>query len=243
MEGKLNNIYFILVEPQYPGNVGAVARAMNTMGLSHLRIVNPPDLKSDEAKMMAYQSYHIIEKAEIFDSVKEAVKDLSIVVAATARLGKERGPSWEPRELAEEILKFAGENKIGIMFGREASGLTNEELRLAHFVTTIPAYRSYPSLNLSQAAMLYAYIIYDTLRNPMPSVKEKLAEEERLSLLHSRLMETMKKLEFTEVNDSDHFSRSLRRAIGRTYWQRQDVAVFLRIVKQIEWYLENRCKK
>ncbi len=243
MEEKLKNIYFILVEPQYPGNVGAVARAMNTMGLSHLRIVNPPDLASDEAKMMAYQSYHIIENAEIFPSAKEAVKDLSIVAAATARLGKERGPSWEPRELAKEILKFAGENKIGIMFGREASGLTNEELQLAHFVTTIPAYRNYPSLNLSQAAMLYAYIIYDTLRSPIPSVKERLAEEERLSLLHSRIMEVMEKMEFTEANQSDHFSRSLKRAIRRTYWQRQDVAVFLRVVKQIEWYLENRCKK
>ncbi len=242
MEKKLNNIYFILVEPQYPGNVGAVARAMNTMGLSHLRIVNPPDLKSDEAKMMAYQSYHIIENAEIFDSVDEAVKDLQIVVATTARLGSERGPSWEPRELAQEILPFAEENKVGIMFGREASGLSNEEIRRAHFITTIPAYRNYPSLNLSQAAMLYAYIIYDTLRKPLPSVKEKLAEEERLDLLHRRILEVMTRLEFKEVNESDHFARSLRRAIGRTYWQRQDVAVFLKIVKQIEWYLDNRCK-
>ncbi len=243
MENKLNNIYFILVEPQYPGNVGAVARAMNTMGLSHMRLVNPPDLNTDEARMMAYQSYHLIENAEVFSSVDEAVKDLSIVVAATARLGSERGPSWEPRELAREILPFAEENKIGIMFGREASGLSNEEIRRAHFITTIPAYRTYPSLNLSQAAMLYAYIIYDTMRNPLPSVKDKLADEEKLDLLHRRMLEVMKRMEFKEVNQSDHFARSLRRAIGRTYWQRQDVAVFLKIVKQIEWYLENRCGK
>ncbi|MCD6453800.1 MAG: RNA methyltransferase [Candidatus Aminicenantes bacterium] len=239
----LNNIHFILVEPQYPGNIGSIARAMNTMGLSHLRIVNPPDLKADEAKMMAYQSYHIIENAEIFSSVDEAIEDLAVVVATTARLGHERGPSWEPREVVKEVLKFAGENKIGFMFGREERGLSNEELRRAHFLTTIPAYRSYPSLNLSQAAMLYAYTIYDTIREPISSPKEKLAQENDLQLLHRRIMETMAKLEFREANESDHFSRILRRAIGRTYWEKRDVAVFLKIVKQIEWYLDNRCKE
>jgi len=239
----LKNIYFILVEPQYPGNIGSVARAMNTMGLSRLRIVNPPDLKADEAKMMAYQSYHIIENAEIFTSVDEAVEDLSIVVATTARLGHERGPSWEPKEIVNEILKYARENKIGFMFGREERGLSNEELRRAHFFTSIPAYKTYPSLNLSQAAMLYAYTIYDLLRSPIPSPKAKLVEEKDLQLLHRKIMETMGKLEFKEANESDHFARTLRRAIGRAYWEKRDVAVFLKIVKQIEWYLENRCGK
>ncbi len=241
VEEVLKNIYFILVSPQYPGNVGSVARAMNTMGLSKLRIVNPPDIFSDEAKMMAYRSFPIIEDAEIFNSVDEAVNDLAVLVATTARLGYERGPSWEPKELMKEILKFAGENRIGIMFGREERGLSNEEIRRAHFLTTIPAFRYYPSLNLSQAAMLMAYTIYDVLRKGNPSVKENLVEEKDLQLLHKRTMEIMGKLEFKEANESDHFSRTLRRAIGRTYWKKQDVSVFLKLIKQVEWYLKNRC--
>ena len=243
VEKILDNIYFILVEPMYPGNVGSVARAMKTMGLSHLRVVNPPDLNSDEARMMAYASYDIIEKAEIFNDVDSAVEDLNIVVATTARLGSERGPSWEPEDLMKEIIPYAEENKIGFLFGREERGLSNAEIRRAHFISTIPAYIQYPSLNLSQAAMIYAYEIHNAVRTPWQSPRERLADEKTLQLLHWRVMELMKKLEFREANDSDHFSRSLRRAIGRTYWQRQDVSVFLKLVKQVEWYLENRCRK
>ncbi len=243
IEKVLSNIYFIIVEPMYPGNIGSIARAMKTMGLRKLRIVNPPDLASNDARMMAYASYEIIEEAEIFEDVDSAVEDLNIVVATTARLGSERGPSWEPRHLMKEVLPYGEENKIGFLFGREERGLSNEEIRRAHFISTIPAFVQYPSLNLSQAVMIYAYEIYSALRSPWQSPKERLADEKTLQLLHWRIMEMMKKLEFREANESDHFSRTLRRAIGRTYWQRQDVSVFLKIVKQVEWFLKNRCGK
>ena len=152
--------YFILVEPSVPGNIGASARAIKTMGFKYLRLVNPSDHLSPESKMLAHASMEILESAEVFDDLDQALADLDLSIATTAKKRNIRADFLRNTELPG-LLKSKGETvkKTGIVFGREESGLSNREIKLCDLVSTIPLKQSYPSLNLSQAVMLYAYTL------------------------------------------------------------------------------------
>jgi tRNA/rRNA methyltransferase len=151
-------IYFILVEPAVPENIGASARAIKTLGFKYMRLVRPCDYLSTEARMLAHASGEILENAEVFGDLKEALKNIDLSIATTA---KKRGARVDYIGNAEltGLIRSKGEavETIGIVFGREESGLSNDEIRMCDLVSYIPLKQSYPSLNLSQAVMLYAY--------------------------------------------------------------------------------------
>jgi len=153
-------IYFILVDPAVPGNVGAAARAIKTMGFSKLRLVNPCDYLSIEAKMLAHASIEILERAEVFPDLSSALSGLDLSIATTAKNRDARGEFHVNTELPSIIKSKGGQvNTIGLVFGREESGLSNDEIRLCDIASTIPLKETYPSLNLSQAVMIYAYTL------------------------------------------------------------------------------------
>ena len=153
------NIHFILVEPAVPENVGASARAIKTMGFNSLRLVNPCDHLSDKARWLAHGSNEILEAAQLYNSLKEAVKDMDLIIGTTANTKRSSKQDFHSsRGLAGIISgKAEGLENIAIVFGREESGLTNEELQLCDIASSIPLAAPYPSVNLSQAVMLYAY--------------------------------------------------------------------------------------
>lgn len=166
------NICFILVEPAVPGNIGASARAMKTMGFKRLRLVNPSDHLCTEAKMFAHASGEILDEAEVNDSLEESLADLDLSIATTAKPGNARFEFHINKDLPG-IIRRKGKTikNIGVVFGREESGLSNDEIRKCDLVSTIPIKQSYPSLNLSQAVMIYAY----TLAEFAASAKQKKA--------------------------------------------------------------------
>jgi len=151
-------ISFVLVEPAVPENVGASARALKTMGFSELILVNPCDHLSDPARWLAHASNDILEKARIFGNLQEALTNFDFVVGTTAKMRSVKNDYYPLNELPN-LLKSKGTavNKVAVVFGREESGLKNEELKHCDLVTIVPLQTSYPSLNLSQAVMLYAY--------------------------------------------------------------------------------------
>ena len=153
-------ITFILVEPAVPENVGSVARAMNTMGFHNLRLVNPCDHLSGKAMMLAHRSQAILKEASVSPSLTEATRDLDFVIGSTAKKRSAK-QDYYPAQQIPGLLEKKGKSirTIGFVFGREESGLTNEEISLCDMVTTIPMTAPYPSLNLSQAVMIYAYIL------------------------------------------------------------------------------------
>ena len=156
------NICFILVEPAVPGNVGASARAIKTMGFKRLRLVNPCDHLSSEARMLAHASGEILEEAEIFSGLAEALSDLDLSIATTAKTRDARVDFHRNTDLPGMIrAKGKTIENAGIVFGREESGLSNDEIRMCDLVSTIPLKQAYPSLNLSQAVMIYAYTLAD----------------------------------------------------------------------------------
>ena len=150
--------YFILVKPAVPGNIGAAARAIKTMGYTRLRLVAPGNHLAQEARKLAHASAEILENAEIFTGLKDAIADLDITVATSAKI---RDARFEHQNISDipGIIRSKGEsiNKVGLVFGREESGLTNDEIRMCDLVSTIPMKQFYPSLNLGQSVMIYAY--------------------------------------------------------------------------------------
>ncbi|MCW8883899.1 MAG: tRNA/rRNA methyltransferase [Motiliproteus sp.] len=151
---------FILVEPQVAENIGAAARAINTMGFEQLRVVNSDLHKQDKARWVAHGSWDILESVQRFDDLGAAVADCDLVVGTTA---KKRG---DYRDLhTPETLKTVIDQKsdivdrVALVFGREDKGLSNQQLECCDLLTSIPLANPYPSLNLSQAVMLYAYAL------------------------------------------------------------------------------------
>ena len=157
-------LYFILVKPAVPGNIGSAARAIKTMGFSRLRLVTPSNYLGKEARKLAHASGDILERAEVFDGLDQAIADLDITVATTAKTRDARVEYINGSALPE-WLKAKGKaiKRIGLVFGREESGLTNDEIRMCDFVSSIPMKVPYPSLNLGQSVMVYAYIMASAL--------------------------------------------------------------------------------
>lgn len=150
-------LYFVLVAPARPANVGAAARAMKTMGFDAMRLVASRVHEEEEASWVAHGAQDILTQAEAFDTLPEALADMDLVIATTAR---ERGRYQHyltPGEIREQIRAKPSLNKVAIVFGCEESGLSNEQLAEVDLISYLPLKVSYPSLNLGQAIMLYAY--------------------------------------------------------------------------------------
>lgn len=154
-----NNIRFVLVEPSHPGNIGAVARAMKTMGLTKLYLVNPEDYPSEVAVRRAVGAMDVLDSAVVCNSLADAVADCALVVGTSVR---SREVSWslkEPAAAAIDVVEIAAETPVAIVFGRERSGLNNEEMDQTRLQIMIPSNPEFSSLNLASAAQIIAYEI------------------------------------------------------------------------------------
>jgi tRNA/rRNA methyltransferase len=149
----------ILVDPQLSENIGTAARAMANFGLSHLRLVNPREgWPSDKARSASASADHVIDGTQVFATLEEAVADLNFVYATTARSREIVKPVVGPRAAAEASrARIAAGGQVGILFGRERSGLTNEHISLADEILTLPVNPAFSSLNIAQAVLIVAY--------------------------------------------------------------------------------------
>lgn len=150
-------LYFVLVAPARAANVGAAARAMKTMGFDAMRLVASRVHEEDEASWVAHGAQEILTNAEAFDTLPEALADMDLVIATTARQRGRYQHYLTPGEIREQIRAKPSVNKVAILFGCEESGLSNEQLAQVDLISYLPLKVSYPSLNLGQAIMLYAY--------------------------------------------------------------------------------------
>jgi len=152
------DIHFILYRPAVPGNVGAAARAMKTMGFFNLRLIDPCNYLDAQAMMMAHGSHDVLKSAEVFDDFQSALIGLDLVICTTA---KERSAKHEYHS-SREILSFLQNRSdrlgnVGILFGTEESGLPNKLILESDMAMTIPMASGYPSLNLAQSVMITTY--------------------------------------------------------------------------------------
>ena len=222
MSSWKDNIHFILIEPQEPGNIGAVARAMRNMGFSKLELVNPVPFHTKEAKWMSCQAYEMVKKAMVYKTFKEAINGKSLVIGTTRRIGKRRGIILPLRNSVKRIVAAAKKNKIAILFGRERNGLLNQEVEECGFMITIPSEPEAASLNLSQSVMLVAYeLAQKTCKTETP----EFIGHEKLDALYERIEYLLKLLEYIPRGDrhlEKKIMKNLKHFIGRaglTEWE------------------------
>ena len=168
-----NKFGFILVNPQLGENIGACARAIKNFGFSNLNIVSPRDpWPNTKARMTSVGAYNVIQKARIYKNVSDAVKEFDLVFATTARKRDVNKKHISIVNFVKLLSKYEKSN-IGIMFGPEASGLSNHDLSLSNFIIQIPTSKKLTSLNLSHAVIVICYEIYKSL-NVNKFKKEKI---------------------------------------------------------------------
>ena len=208
------SICFILVKPGVPGNVGASARAIKTMGFSRLRLVNPCDYLSTEGRMLAHASGEILENAEVFPGLDEAISDLDLSIATTSRTRDARVDYPSISDLPGMIrAKGKTVENTGIVFGCEESGLSNDEIRMCDMVSTIPLKQAYPSLNLSQAVMIYAYTLADLTGAADIKVMEKADE---ISSLKATELTSSKSAKATKLTGSNSYQLEFRTMMNKS---------------------------
>ena len=239
----LENIYVILVEPLYGGNIGSVARAMKNMGLRHLVLVNPKaDYLGLEAKKMAVSAFDIVEKAEVFSSLEEALADFTYLAATTTRDRKGYPYKFTAKGISNKLLALAKKGKVGIMFGREDKGLFNEELSRANDVITIPTSRELSSLNLAQAVLITVYELFQSYNpdNIMQVPVYNLATVDAKEKYFEHLEKTLEEIGFFHSSSKDHVMYSIRDLLNRSLPSDRDIRILRGILRQLEWFFDKR---
>lgn len=153
----LDSIRIVLVNTSHTGNIGSVARAMKTMGLKELTLVDPVNKPDSHASALAAGATDILANAQIVDTLEEAIADCQLVLATSARNRTLDWPLLGPRDAAAKMLAEAPKHKVAVVFGRENNGLTNEELQLSQYHLHIPTNPDYGSLNLAMAVQTVCY--------------------------------------------------------------------------------------
>jgi len=225
----------VLVATQHPGNIGSAARAMKTMGLEHLALVAPEHFPDPQAYALSAGAADLIDRAEIFPTLAAAVADCRTVIATTARQRTVPMPGLSPREGALRAREAAALGPVALVFGRERTGLDNEELQLCHAAIHIPANPEYSSLNLAAAVQIVAYEwrLAGLEASPPGPVEaadaEPPATHAELESYFAHLFELLDEVDFHKGKDPAMVSQRLRRLFLRA----QPDARELRILRGI----------
>jgi len=240
MKSIMDRISIVLVEPQSPGNVGMVCRAMKNMGLADLRLVKGCRTDHREARKFAVSARDLLDNARLFDSLEEALADREITVATTRRHGKYRNEMFTPREVAQEIRSAIGDNRAALVFGREDNGLTTDELSLCRWNATIPTSEEYGSLNLAQAVLIFCYELFLGIGDNTPDRSRSVASVLEMEMLYGHMENSLLRIGFLNPQNPAHVMRSLRRIFARAGLDSREVAIIRGMMSQVDWAATNR---
>ena len=233
---NLDSISILLVRPKFHENIGSVARAMKNMGLSRLIVVNGCSPLHPNAYKLASGAEDILERAEEFFTLREAISEMGCVVGTTSRGGKERHPLLTPETLAKKLIPLSLKNSIGLAFGSEKEGLTSDELFLCHLYVRIPSMESFPSLNLAQAVMVVCYELFQASLE-IPKQPILLAQAEQLERMFEHMEKTLIQIGFLDSNHPKRIIRVLRKLFGRSQMDDREVQILQGIWSQMDRYL------
>ncbi len=221
------NIRIVLVNTHHPGNIGAAARAMKNMGLTRLYLVSPVDYPSFEASQRASSATDVLEQAVVVDTLAEALEGCSLACGTTARLRSVQWPQVDARECGELLVKESAQQEVALVFGRERTGLHNDELEQCQVLVNIPTGKAYSSLNLAQAVQVLSYeiLMASGLGGAEPKQakgeirqdeKDLPATAEQLEGMYGHFLEALTQMNFFGKRNPEHIMRKLRCLFGRT---------------------------
>lgn len=235
----LSRIRLVMVETSLAANLGAAARAMKTMGLSDLVAVNPEQpLQSESAIARASGAQDLLASAQVCTSLDEALQGCELVVGTSARSRALPWPMLTPAELPGIITGTAGTAPVAILFGRERSGLTNEELARCHYHLHIPANPEYSSLNIAAAVQVIAYELRQhalTVENaPAADPVRELASSADIEGYFEHLQRVLVDIEFADPNNLRQLMLKLRRFVMRAQPEPVELNILRGIISQTE---------
>ncbi len=230
IDGRIARLRIVLVGTQHPGNIGAAARALKTMGLARLVLVAPEDFPTDEAYRRAAGADDLLADAVVVGTLAEAVADCQHVLGCTARSRRVQLEELSPRQAGEQAVRLAGQGEVALVFGRERTGLSNEELQLCHAAVHIPANPEYSSLNLAAAVQVLCYELRLALlagqpaATPVPEYPDQApAAHALMEGFFEQLGQTLDDIDFHKGRAPDSAMRKLRRLFLRAHPSEQEV--------------------
>ena len=234
---ELNYIRVVLIEPTHPGNIGATARAMANMGVEQLILIKPKVFPSPIANARAAGAEHILENAQVFDDLDQAIADCTLVLGTTSR---HRALEWQPldpKTAMEKAARHVSDSQVGILFGRESSGLTNDELDRCHHLVRIPVDDEFASLNLGAAVMIMLYelrrSVCDRADIESSAVNERLASVAEMQYFYTHLQHVLEVVAFSDGR-STKLQRKLIRLFNRARPYEQEIKMLHGILTAIE---------
>lgn len=241
--GGFTSTRFVLVEPSHPGNVGAAARALKTMGFSRLVLVAPrvPHVQSDpEAIAMASGADDVLASAHVVPTLGEALSGVQWSIALTARTREYGPPRLAPRAAAAHARTQVESGDIALVFGNERTGLANEHVEQCSALAHIPANPAYSSLNLAQAVQVLAYelrvVFLEQTSEPaqQPAADTgALAQSDEIERMYLHLENALIALDFLDPRNPKKLMPRLRRLFARTGLEREEVNILRGIAKHI----------
>jgi tRNA/rRNA methyltransferase len=244
MSAKLNlqNIAIVLTGTRYPENIGAAARAMLNMGIERLILVDPQNYDLARInKMATHAASVVVEKLEVYNTLKEALADYNYVVGTTARLGGQRKVVSSPAKLAHKLVPLSDQNRIAILFGPEDRGLSNVDIRSCHILVNIPT-AEFSSLNLAQAVMVVCYELFRFSLDKHGEFAPRLANQHELDAMYDQLKEILVRISFINPDNPDYFLNNLRHFFSRLQLRAKEVQIIRGLCRQVNWYGEKRYK-
>ncbi len=238
-DSLLQRVRVVLVGTVHSGNIGSAARAMKNMGLSQLCLVAPVEFPHREASYRAVQAGDILDAARVTLTLEQAVADCALVIGTSARERRIQLPQLSPREFAPHCVAMPADTRIALVFGREDSGLNNEELRLCHAHVHIPTSARYTSLNLAAAVQLLCYelrmaaLAANTEQASAPAWDEPLATVEGMERFYEHLEITLTEIGFLNPAAPRQLMTRLRRLFNRVQVDQMELNILRGVLTEI----------
>lgn len=235
----LDRVKVVLVGTSHSGNIGSAARAMKVMGLSQMVLVDPQCQIDAQAIALAAGASEIALNAQTFPTLEAAVADCGLVVGTSARSRTLDWPMLEPRQCGEKLIAEASQHTVAMVFGRERTGLTNDELQLCHYHVCVPANPEYSSLNLAMAVQLLSYEVrmaYLSVEQSQSRVQkeEEYPRHQELELFYEHLEKVITQTEFISAQQPGQVMNKLRRMFTRARPEAQEINILRGILTSVQ---------
>ena len=236
----LDQIAVVLSHTSHPGNIGAAARAMKTMGLTDLRLVNPREFPSEVATVRATGAVDVLDAARVFASLNAAIADCVYVVGSSARGRDFVGEVSDARTAATQLASITRQGTVAIVFGCETSGLTNAEVALCQTLAYIPTNPDYSSLNLGSAVQVLGYEIRVALMAMQGATggyqasELQLATQAEIDAMYEHMRATLTEIGFFRPDHPRKLFPRLQRLFNRTRLEREEVDIFRGMMRAVQ---------
>ena len=237
-----HNVRFVLIETSHPGNIGAAARAMKNMAYDQLYLVRPKYFPHDDATARASGADDLLTRVHVCESLEQALQGCHLIYGASARQRHIPWPLQNPRQCADTIAASDQSTEVAIVFGRERTGLDNQELSLCHKMLYIPCNPDYRSLNLAAAVQVVAYELYMSSQLSRADIakqriRERAATYEEMALFYRHLERVITTTQFFDPANPRQLRRRLQRFFNRSEPSSAELNILRGILTSVEKYL------